>query len=92
MPLASSLISIFKISGKKNLMVNNAKGPPSKIPKVPVKNIIKAFGPNLIISFKSTLIVNRTKEQGSRYLEATKYKFELSELIIPVVLRNDGKK
>jgi len=39
---------------------------------VPVKNIIKAFGPKLKIAFKSMLNVIKTKEAGKRYLLATK--------------------
>ena len=91
-PLPNSLISKFIISGKKFIIISNANGPPNKIPIVPVRNIIIALGPNFKISFKSTLRVNKTKEQGRRYLDATKYKFELLESIIPVELKKEGKK
>ena len=42
------------------------KGPPTIIPIVAAKNIINAFGPSLIISFKSMLIVSNTKLDGNR--------------------------
>jgi hypothetical protein len=74
------------------MITSNANGPPNNIPRVPVKNIINAFGPNFNISLKSTLKVNNTREQGRRYLEATKYKLDSLESIIPVELKKDGKK
>ena len=48
-------------------------GPPTTTPKVPVKNMINAFGPSLKTSFKSILSVNKIKLAGNKYLEATKY-------------------
>ena len=45
---------------------SKAIGPPMTIPTVPVKNMIKAFGPKLKIAFKSTLKINKTKHAGSK--------------------------
>jgi hypothetical protein len=42
------------------------------IPKVPVKNMISALGPNRKTALRSTLKVIRTNAAGKRYLEATK--------------------
>jgi hypothetical protein len=42
------------------------------IPAVPVKNMIKALGPNFRIPGRSMLIVSRTKLVGSKYRDATK--------------------
>ena len=57
-----------------------------------VKNIINAFEPSLLISFKSTLNVSRTNDVGSKYLEATKYKLDFSGETIPIVFNNEGIK
>ena len=78
--------------GKKFITNKIAIGPPIIIPKVPVKNIINAFEPSLLISFKSTLNVSRTNDVGSKYLEATKYKFDFSGETIPIVFNNEGIK
>ena len=47
-----------------------ATGPPIIIPAVPVKNIIKAFGPRLKTAFKSTLKVIKTNAAGNKNLLA----------------------
>ena len=47
-------------------------GPPTIIPVVPAKNIIIAFEPNFFTSGISMLIVNNTRLEGKRYLDATK--------------------
>jgi hypothetical protein len=69
-----------------------ARGPPIIIPSVPVKNIINALDPNFLISWISILIVKRARLVGSRYLDATKYRFELSPEIIPSELKIEGMK
>tara|TARA_B100000886_G_scaffold178665_1_gene122441 strand:- start:257 stop:415 length:159 start_codon:yes stop_codon:yes gene_type:complete len=43
---------------------------------VPEKNIINALDPSFEISLRSILRVRRTSEQGSKYLDATKYSCE----------------
>ena len=87
-----SIIEALK-EGKKFITNKIAIGPPIIIPKVPVKNIINAFEPSLLISFKSTLNVSRTNDVGSKYLEATKYnKFDFSGETIPIVFNNEGIK
>jgi hypothetical protein len=42
------------------------------MPKVPLKNIIKAFGPSLKIPFRYVLIHNKIILAGRIYLDATK--------------------
>ena len=69
-----------------------AIGPPIIIPRVPVTNITIAFEPNFLISGISILIVSNARLVGSRYLEATKYKFEFSPEITPNELKRDGIK
>tara|TARA_R110002111_G_scaffold21606_16_gene50227 strand:+ start:1445 stop:1609 length:165 start_codon:yes stop_codon:yes gene_type:complete len=54
--------------------------------------MIRAFGPNLAMLFRSILRVSKTREVGKRYLEATKYRLESSPEINPVVLNNAGIK
>ena len=68
------------------------KGPPITIPKVPAKNIIKALGPNATTPFISILKVKSTKEAGSKYREAIKYKPDSSPEIIPIEFKIEGKK
>jgi len=92
MPLANSSRFIETKLGKKFVTNKIAIGPPIIMPKVPVKNIIKAFDPSLLISFKSTLKVSNTNDVGSKYLEATKYKSDFSGEPIPVVFSKEGKK
>ena len=69
-----------------------AKGPPAIIPSVPVKNIINALDPNFFISWISILIVKRARLVGSKYLDATKYSFELSPEMTPSELKIEGIK
>ena len=68
------------------------KGPPITIPKVPAKNIIIALGPKAIIPFTSILKVNKTREAGSKYRDAIKYKPDSSPEIIPNEFKIEGKK
>ncbi len=80
------------VSGEKIEMIKMAKGPPIIIPALPVKNMIKAFGPRLVIPFKSILRVINTKAAGSKYLLAIKYKFEVSSEINPTLVMIPGKR
>ena len=91
-PLANSSGFIKTKFGNKFFTIIIAIGPPIIIPTVPVKNIINAFEPSLLISFKSTLKVRRTNDVGSKYLEATKYRFDFSGETIPVVFNKEGIK
>ncbi len=43
-----------------------------------------AFGPRLIIFFKSILNVRSTKLAGSKYLDAIKYKLEVIQVVEPI--------
>ena len=70
-PYANNDKSISTIEGKKYFTTKIEIGPPNNIPRVPEKNIINALEPSLEISLKSTLRVNKTKEHGSKYLDAT---------------------
>ena len=80
------------ISGLIADTINIARGPPIIMPIVPVKNIISALEPNFFISWRSILIVKRARLVGSKYLEATKYSFELSPEITPSELKIEGMK
>jgi hypothetical protein len=80
------------ISGLIKETIKIAKGPPIIIPIVPVKNIISALEPNFFISLRSILIVKRARLVGRRYLDDTKYRFELSPEIIPNELKIEGIK
>ena len=80
------------MSGATIEISETAIGPPRTIPMLPVKNIINAFDPNFFIAGKSILIVNNTRLAGNKYLDATKYNFELSLDIMPNELNNDGMK
>ena len=62
---------------------NSAIGPPRIIPTVAARNMMIAFNPNCLIPLKSILKQSRISEAGSKYLEATKYRFESSPDIIP---------
>ena len=55
-------------------------------------NMMIALGPRLYIPFKSMLRHRSTKLAGSKYLEATKYKLEVSPSTIPRELNAAGIK
>ena len=44
------------------------------MPKVAVKNMMRALGPSEKIAFRSVLNVKSINEAGSKYRDATKYK------------------
>jgi hypothetical protein len=46
------------------------------MPIVPARNIMIAFDPSFLISGRSILMVKRTRLDGRRYLDATKYSFD----------------
>ena len=52
--------------------MNSATGPPNTTPIVPVKNMIRAFGPSLKVAGRSADMVSRTSAAGSRKREAMK--------------------
>jgi hypothetical protein len=70
------------LSGSIAEAANKATGPPMMIPNVAVKNITRALEPNCLIPLKSILRQSKIKEAGSMYLDATKYRLELSPEII----------
>ena len=60
------------VAGENREVIKTASGAPTITPTVPVKNIIKALGPNLNMAFRSMLKVIKTKAAGSKYLLAIK--------------------
>ncbi|MNI92315.1 hypothetical protein D3C73_1500900 [compost metagenome] len=59
-------------SGATKLVSKRAMGPPSMTPSVPVKNMIRAFGPRRKTAGRSADTVSSTRAAGSRKREAMK--------------------